>query len=235
MMFIGNIGCDLCYYCEEESDSIYVFAKILKTTGSFSDGSGYTDDLEWNGNTATIYRDEGSGRIKIQEVSYNAYGFVTGSKSFITGSQYIIKRKDKWKSTSDSRFTSTYTWDGNIRKTHRSNGSLMYEEEYDDYARLIKQDYYSTSGALVREKTFGWDENYRYRGLYRTNSTYTGNYEYKATWDGNSNVYTSYSSSGSINWTSTSTVNEYDQYLIRTISDGTVYTREYGETFLPYK
>ena len=59
---------------------------------------------------------------------------------------------------------------------------------------------------------------------------------YKIVWDGDSNVYTRYSSSGSISYTSTQTVNKYDQPTIRTYDDenGRYYTWEYGDAFKPY-
>ena len=248
--------------CEDEKDdkAFYATAKILKFCEHNADGSvDYCDEWSWNGNTVKIIRDgkiTAQGRFEYgEERTYNEYGFVTQIKRNEGGSYfetYNYTFTDKWKVT-DFEVTGavdpalnrkpwTYSWEGNTLKRYRSsNNSLIYENVYDDHSRLIKFTYYESDGSVIYEDELIWDQAYRYRGLSRTRSTYKNvnnpeGYLYKIVWDGDSNVYTRYNSSGSISYTSTQTVNKYDQPTIRTYDDenGRYYTWEYGDAFEPY-
>jgi hypothetical protein len=236
ILFIGNSGCDLCYYCEDES-SKYVMAKW--SSYNHTSPAGSTSEVwTWDRNIATIKNKEG---IKIRQRTYNDYGWVTESLYF-DGSGNISRTykytyKEKWKRTkyeSSSGTTYNYTWNGNIRNQFRDDGSLWEALEYDDYGRLIKFTLYSSDGGIYYEDLQTWDQKYRYRGLSRTRSSFTGFY-YKSTWDGDTNYYTQYDRNGNIDYISTETVNAYDQTLIRTRDDYS-WTYEYsGELFKPYK
>ena len=244
------------FSCEDNDASNksieYATAKLLKYCFNNADGSiDYCNDWSWNGNTVKITRD---GEI-IEERTYNEYGFVTQLKRNEGGSYfetYNYTFTDKWKVT-DFEVTGavdpalnrkpwTYSWDGNTQKRYRSsNNSLIYENVYDDHSRLIKFTYYESDGSVIYEDELIWDQAYRYRGLSRTRSTYKNvnnpeGYLYKIVWDGDSNVYTRYSSDGSVSYTSTQTVNKYDQPIIRTYDDegGKYRTYEYGDAFKPY-
>ena len=57
ILFIGNSGCDLCYYCEDES-SKYVMAKW--SSYNHTSPAGSTSEVwTWDGNIATIKNKEG--------------------------------------------------------------------------------------------------------------------------------------------------------------------------------
>ena len=236
--------------CEDKKTSSsekYVKAKILKSCRNNSDDTiDWCEEWRWNGNIAKSYENN----QLLVERTYNDYGFVLETKYYTDGTlNYMWKYeiKDKWKITkrelfrNDSYTEYNHSWVGNVETETRSGDRVFYETEWDNYARMIKRTYFRSNGEIYYEDNQVWDEKYRYRGLYRTRATYKhinnpNGYYYEITWDGDSNVYTRYDSDGTIWYTSTQTVNEYDQPLIRTYSDedGKYRTWEYGETFKPY-
>ena len=241
------------FSCEDNDASNksieYATAKLLKSCMNNADGSiDYCENWSWNGNTVTIT----AGELK-EERTYNEYGFMAQQKFYNSdGSVHYIRNftfTDKWKiikyeilNESGAQEPFTYSWDRNNLKRYRtSDNSLMYEQEYDDHFRLLKYTYYASDGSVNSEDELIWDQAYRYRGLSRTRSTYKNvnnpeGYYYKIVWDGNSNVYTRYSSDGSVSYTSTQTVNKYDQPIVRTYDDegGKYRTYEYGDAFKSY-
>jgi len=242
------------FSCEDKNSSNksieYATAKLLKYCYNNADVSiDYCNDWSWNGNTVKITRD---GEI-IEERTYNEYGFVTQDKNYNSDGSvndiYNYTIIDKWKITkfeiidqNGVREPWTYSWEGNTLKRYRpSDNSLQYENVYDDHFRLLKYTSYNSGGSVNYEDEQIWDQAYRYRGLSRTRSTYKNvnnpeGYIYKIVWDGDSNVYTRYSSDGSVSYTSTQTVNKYDQPIIRTYDDegGKYYTYEWGDAFKSY-
>lgn len=245
--------------CEDNSSDNsknYKLAKILKWCQNGSDDSIiWCDEYKWNNlnNTVEITRNDGNtSTLRYQRV-YNDYGFRTEEKYFLSdGSHYRTYKwtmTDKWKITKleyikvngSGSYENDYIWEGNIRKYYSDEGNIIYEEHYDDHYRLLKYIRYNSNGSINYTEDQVWDEDYQYRGLYRTNNTYKNlnnpnGYYYQATWDGDSNVYTRYNYDGTIDFISAQTVNKHDQPLIRTYSDegGRYYTWEYGATFKSY-
>jgi hypothetical protein len=234
--------------CEDKKTPVkYVKAKLLEYCYYNSDDTiDYCSEWRWNGNIVKIYK---NNQLLAQR-TYNDYGFLLENKEYDTDgtlnymSKYEIK--DKWKITkqevfqNDSYYEYNHSWVGNV-ETESSGDRVFYETEWDNYARIIKRTYFRSNGEIYHEDNQVWDEKYRWRGLYGTRSTYKNidnpnGYYYEITWDGDSNVYTRYDSNGNIHYTSTQTVNEYDQALIRDYSDedGKYRTWEYGETFKAY-
>lgn len=248
--------------CEDSSsdDSIkYVTAKQIKSTFYSIDGNMINwTDYRWEGNKVEEIINYYSGNNSLDTLFeihgryiYNDYGFILSSADLVgppgwdigsVFSETKYTRKDKWKITKEenARYSTNidYIWDGNIQKGFREDGSIMRETEYDDYGRMIKETTYLPNGEIDYQDTQVWDENYRFRSLNITRSTYKNDknplgYYSESAWYGDSCVTKQYWRTGN-SYSRTFIVNEYDQ-VIKRFEYGNYYSIiEYGDLFKPY-
>jgi len=238
LCLVGN-SCDLCYYCDDESSSSYSWPKKTKETHTYTGNSNvYTYEFSWDGNTAVMTSKKNGIEAYQSTYTHNDYGYRIKSV-FNDGKSKVEWEYDKWKLLSRKRYdngslssSQDYEWDGITRKY--SEGDYRYEHTFDKYTHIVRRKTY-LSDVLVDDYTNEYDTSSRWRFLKSTDMN--GNLTAENIWSGNSSTYYEYNSDGSVDYTSTREVNEFDDTLIITYPSrgGQVVKIEYkSERFKPY-
>ena len=202
-----NIGCDLCYYCEQESEPLYQLQRQIKSIYTRYDTTGAVtstgeSSIFWDGNKRY------NSLSDTKPIHYNNYGFIVYSSSIPWGDStesYLnenIWTRDKWKiltyyyigywydswygEWNEEEISFTYIWDG-----------LNYER-YDEYNNLLsfgiyeKPNMLSEITSLRSDGTTSNTSNYEYDG-WKVQRQYTNGILYKDyQWNGNTCLVTYY-------------------------------------------
>tara|TARA_B100001765_G_C19430273_1_gene305279 strand:+ start:62 stop:856 length:795 start_codon:yes stop_codon:yes gene_type:complete len=211
---------------DDEADvDEYSMGKPTSYVRQIPDGNTTIHEFKWVGNNLSRYADN----VLLYEAKFNDYGRLLERQHYNSDGlkgQRLVWEASKWRVLSYEIYNSSgnlvrkdsVEWSKDSLETKHYDalnnvGQLIFMETYDETSRRLSAVTYDSDGNIRYEYSWKWDTSSRWRGLEKVTN---GNVEYQIEWDGYNNNFTRYNPDGSIIYTSTREVNEFDDALVTT-------------------